>query len=117
MTANAKQSGHMCTVVAPTGGYTAGQLIELVDMVAVVEDTVAAGASVAAHVSGVFTLTKVANAAGGFTLGDSVYRTSTGNLIATATGNQYVGKAWGTAATGDTSVDVNINFGPGNTLV
>jgi len=117
MTANAQQSGHTIQVTAPTGGYTAGQLIELVDMVAVVEDTLAAGEVGIAHTTGVFNLTKPAAAASGFTQGDSVYLTSTGAINATPTGDQYVGKAWAAAATGATTVPVNINFGPGNTLV
>jgi len=117
MVASAKQSGHMIQVTAPTGGYTSGELIELVDMVAVVEDTLAAGAVGAAHTTGVFTLTKAAGATTGFTQGDSVYLSGAGAINNTATGDQYVGKAWAAAVTGATSVDVAINFGPGNALV
>lgn len=117
MASNLVSDGHTIQVTTPTGGYTSGQLVELVDMVGISFDAYAAGAAATLLVDGVFTLTKAAAADSGFSQGDSVYLTSTGLVNATATGDQYVGKAWAAAATGATSVRCRINWGPGNTLV
>ena len=113
MVAIAKQSGHMIQVTAPTAGYSSGQLIELTDIVAIVEDTVAASAVGAAHLTGVFTLTTATGATTVFAQGDSVYVTTAGVITNVSTSNQFVGTAMVAATSGEATVDVNINFGPG----
>lgn len=106
------QNGETISGTTPTGGYTNGQLIELTDIVGVVNDAYAAGATFVAIVDGVWRITKVAAADGAFTQGDSVYLTSTGAINNTAAGDQFVGIAWAAATTTATTVDVRINWGP-----
>ena len=103
--------GDVIHVTAPTGGYTAGALVALTDMVGIVHETAAAGVTAVLQVRGVHTLTKPAAADAGFTAGDTVYVTATGALSNAATGKTYVGKAWAAAVTGATSMQVHINFG------
>lgn len=109
MTTRAVQDGNTIQYTAPTGGVTSGQLIELTDMVAVANDAIAAGAVGTLLTEGVFTITKTAHAAGGFTQGDSVYVSSTGLITNVLTSNQLVGKAWAASATSATTVDVKLN--------
>lgn len=111
MVAKARHSGHLMRVTAPTGGYTSGQVVQFAAGIGVAEDDIAASAIGNVHVSGVFRLTKPAAATSGFAVGAAVYITSTGAINSTATGNQYIGMADAAAATGDTTVDVNINAG------
>ena len=111
MVAKARHSGHLMRVTAPTGGYSSGDLVLFTGGVGVVEDDVAAGEIGNVHLSGVFRLTKPAAATSGFAVGAPVYVTSTGALNSTATGDQFAGLADAAAATGATSVDVNINAG------
>lgn len=117
MAGNLLQNGETISGTTPTGGYTKDQLVELVDMVCIINDAYAAGTTFVGITEGVWNITKVAAADGAFTQGDSVYLTTSGVINNTATGDQYVGKAWAAATTTATTVEVRINWGPGNTLV
>ena len=103
------QNGETISGTTPTGGYTNGQLIELTDMVAIVNDAYAAGVTFVAITEGVWSITKTPGAANAFTQGDSVYLTGAGAITNVSTSNQLVGKAWAAATTTASSVEVKIN--------
>ena len=87
-----------------TGDVTEGSLIQFTDVVGVALNTAVTGAVVPVAITGEFTLTKTATAAGGFTQGDAVYVTSAGVINNTASGDKLVGFATAPAAPGDLSV-------------
>jgi len=97
----------------PTGGVSSGDLVEVVDMVGIAYDDIASGGTGTLLTTGVYTITKTAHAAGGFSQGDSVYVSGAGLITNVSTSNQYVGIAWEASATSALSVPVNINFGNG----
>lgn len=111
-TATLVQNGSTIRVTAPTGGYTAGTMVSLVNMVGVVSETVAASATAVLVTEGVYTVTaKKAGAGEAWAIGDDVYLTATGDLTETATSNVFAGTVWETAATGATTGKIRINFG------
>ena len=89
-----------------TGAVTEGSLIQFTNVVGVALTTAVAGETVPCAITGEFTLTKTANAAGGFTQGDAVYVTGAGVINNTSAGDKLVGFATAASATGSTEVTV-----------
>ena len=89
-----------------TGAVTEGALIQFTNIVGVALNTATTGDIVPCAITGEFTLTKTAHAAGGFTQGDAVYVTSSGVVNNTATGDKQVGFATAASVTGSTSYTV-----------
>ena len=108
--ATKKQRGDFINVVAPTGGYTVGDVIVIGTMVGVVQETVDAGELVGVEVTGVYEITKQATT-DTYSQGDEVYvDDSSGEAYtADATGRSYAGLAWEDSANGDTGVEVGLN--------
>ncbi len=94
-----------------TGAVTEGTLIQLTNVVGVALITAVTGATVPLAITGEFTLTKTAHAAGGFTQGDAVYVTSAGVINNTASGDKLVGFATAASATGSLAVTVVLQPG------
>jgi predicted RecA/RadA family phage recombinase len=117
MATNYVQDGATVTVVAPTGGYTAGQVVGLPTqdasgkMIGIVESTVAATETAVLLTEGVFTVTKTIGVGEDWFVGDDVYVTATGAFTETATTNAYGGVVWAAAGTGAATGQVRINFG------
>jgi len=89
-----------------TGAVTEGALIQMGSIVGVALNTATTGDTVPCAITGEFTLTKTAHAAGDFAIGGPVYVTSTGLVNNTATGDLQVGFATAVSVTGSTSYTV-----------
>jgi len=94
-----------------TGAVTEGALIQFTNVVGVALNTATTGDTVPCAITGEFTLTKTAHAAGGFTQGDAVYVTSSGVINNTSSGDKLVGFASEASVTGSTSYTVIMSPG------
>lgn len=95
-----------------TGAVTKGD-VKIIGskMVGVALDTGVTGDTIQLATRGVWTVTRTA-AATLTAQGANAYCTSAGAMVATTTSNVFAGKLWkAVAATGDTTCEVNINFG------
>lgn len=93
----------------PTAAVAAGDVILLVDGVAVASRPIAANALGAVAVEGVFSMPKAAEA---LSLGAVVYwNTTNNNITATSAGGKRAGKVAKAAASGDATVWVDLNRG------
>lgn len=105
---NYVQPGHTLDLTAPAGGVVSGTGYLIGTMFVVASVTAAAGATFAARLEGVYTLTKAAGAA--WTEGAAVYWDNTAkNVTTTASGNTKIGVAAAVAASGDTLGNVRLN--------
>jgi predicted RecA/RadA family phage recombinase len=99
------QPGDDITVIAPTGGVTAGQLVVIKALVGVATCSAAAGAQVEISTEGVFDLAK--NAPDVFNAGD-VAKVSGGNNIVAVAGTLGIGWVTQASAAGATTVRVKL---------
>lgn len=104
-------SGRKLTLTAPTGGWSSGDLITILagtsGWVGEALDDVAAGETGAVEVGHQATITKNTGTGESFAVGAAVYKdASTEVATATATGNDYLGRAVAAAGTSATTVEV-----------
>jgi predicted RecA/RadA family phage recombinase len=101
------QPGDDITVIAPTGGVTAGQLVVIKALVGVATCSAAAGAQVEISTEGVFDLQK--NAPDVFNVGDVAKIGAGSNIIAVA---GTLGVGWVTTAAVAGSATVRVKLTP-----
>lgn len=105
---NYVQPGHTLDLTAPAGGVVSGTGYLIGALFAVASVTAAAGATFAARLEGVFTLTKATGAA--WTEGAALYWDNTAkNVTTTSASNTKIGVAAAAAASGDTLGNVRLN--------
>lgn len=103
--------GRKVTLTAPTGGWSSGDLVTILagvnGWVGEAVTDVAAGDAGAVEVGHQITVTKNTGTGESFAVGAAVYKdASTGVATATATGNDYLGRAVAAAGTAATTVEV-----------
>lgn len=102
------QKGEAIEVTTPAGGYTAGQLVTVGEIVGVAQNTTLENETAVISLAGVY---NVAKATGAITQGAKCYLDAVaGNITTTATGNKLAGYAWLAAASGDATVQVKFLF-------
>ena len=85
-----------------------GQLVVINDIAGVAVTGGAVGETVAIAIEGVYALPK---AAGNILQGKKVYFNATDkNIVATSTGNTFIGYAWEAATASDTYINVKLSF-------
>lgn len=107
-----KKSGTMIDVVAPSGGYTAGEVIAWSTGIAVVAADAAEGETVAAYIEGEFEFPKATGAGTDFGLGVGVsWDNGNSNIVARtgAGGDLYAGRMAAATTTSATYCRVLIN--------
>lgn len=87
---------------------TSGDLVKVGSVIGVSVTTVAQGDTGAAQIVGVFEVGKEAVA---IDQGDALYyKSATGKVTTASTGNTFAGYAFASAAAGDSTVHIKINF-------
>ena len=101
---------HTFLFTATTTAKSSGDVCLMTEIVGIALADIDAAGTGSCAVRGVWTMTKGTAAA--FPVGDSAYYASgTGKLSLTATSNYYTGKVYTAATTGQTTVEVVLNFG------
>ena len=97
------------TVVTPTAGYTAGQMVKVEDTVGVIVETKTVGLNaVLVHKCEKIVVPKATGVT--FAIGDKVYfDTATAKITSAASGNTLCGRANAVGASGDTELNINLN--------
>lgn len=111
MSTTFRQTGDKITLTAPTGGYPINVAVPVVTgttgFVAVPLDTIAAGDTGPAYVTGVHELSALTGTA--FTLGQLLYWDNTNKRLTNAsTGNTRVGRAWAAKASATATATVKL---------
>ena len=105
---NYQQDGKTVTWVnATTNAVSSGELVIVGALAGVAIKAIPVDEAGTLMAEGVVTLPKVS--ASDIAQGVNVYATPTGSITATEAGNTLVGKAWGAAAAGVTSIAVKLN--------
>lgn len=104
---NFVQPGKVIDYTVPSATtITAGQIVAVGKLVGVASKNGVEGDVVPVYVEGVFTVSKEADA---ITQGDKLYyKSSTGTVTTTASGNTFCGYAVTTQLSGDTTVQVKL---------
>lgn len=101
------EDGHTIDYEVTETDVKSGDIRMIEDVAAVAVTDGAVGETIAMHVTGVYWLNK---GAGAIKQGQKVYAAADGSgIVATETGNKYVGCAWGAADAGAATVLVKIN--------
>lgn len=109
MAQNHVQSGKVLQYTNASGStITAETPVVVGTLVGVVLDDIANTATGSVAIEDVWELTKATGVA--ISQGASVYLTATNTVTTTATDNDYIGKAFLAAATGDATVQVKLNI-------
>ncbi len=95
-------------VVAPSGGYTAGQMVKIEDIVGVILQTTLAGAlAVLIYEAPKIVVPCAAAATAGYKIGEKVYFT-TNQVSETASGGTLCGIVTEDSSVGDTELEIHL---------
>lgn len=107
---NLVQDGKTIQYTATESEVKAGAVVIVEDVVGIAVAGGAKGETIALAVEGVYNLKK---GSGAISQGKKVYANVTNNevtIVATASGNTFIGYAWNTAKAGDETIDVKLSF-------